>query len=59
MNIHCHKIKPKGLKKLMNNYCSICGNLLSPNDEDGICHLCKLSIIFNSDIYPDIDDFAC
>jgi hypothetical protein len=43
----------------MNKYCSICGNNLTPNDEDGICHLCKMSIIFNVDIYPDIDDFAC
>ncbi len=43
----------------MVSYCSMCGNVLNANDEDGICHLCKMSIIFNEDIYPDIDDFAC
>jgi len=43
----------------MDKYCTICGINLTPNDEDGICHLCKMSIIFNCEIYPDIDDFAC
>ncbi|MCK5262025.1 MAG: hypothetical protein KAJ44_07565 [Thermoplasmatales archaeon] len=45
--------------KQMTKYCSICGSNLTANDEEGICHLCKMSIIFNDDIYPDIDDFAC
>jgi hypothetical protein len=47
------------MNQKMIKYCSICGGALSPNDEEGICHLCKMSIIFNEDIYLDIDDFAC
>ena len=43
----------------MNKICSMCGGYLTPNDEEGICHLCKMSIIFNADIYQDIEDFAC
>jgi len=43
----------------MSKYCSMCGMHLNQNDEDGLCHLCKMSIIFNEEIYPDIHDFAC
>gem|GEM_PF-1641967 len=44
----------------MSAYCSNCGSPLSSSDEDGLCHLCKMSIIFNENIYPDLeDDFAC
>jgi hypothetical protein len=48
-----------GIAKPMTENCSLCGSNLTPNDEEGICHLCKMSIIFNEEIYPNIDDFAC
>ncbi len=43
---------------MMNQHCSLCGNSLLPADEEGICHLCKMSIIFNEDTFPDIEDCA-
>jgi hypothetical protein len=48
-----------GTRTKMTQNCSLCGTHLTPNDEEGICHICKMSIIFNEDIYPEIDDFAC
>jgi hypothetical protein len=42
----------------MNEHCSLCGTNLLPVDEEGICHLCKMSIIFNEDTFPDVDDCA-
>jgi len=40
-------------------HCSLCGTSLTPSDEEGICHLCKISLIFNEDMCPDLHDFAC
>ena len=53
------KVTSRGIGIKVSEYCALCGCQLTPNDEEGICHLCKMSIIFNDDICPDIDDFAC
>jgi hypothetical protein len=42
----------------MNQHCSLCGTNLLPADEEGLCHLCKMSIIFNEETFPDVDDCA-
>ncbi|MEM0467254.1 MAG: hypothetical protein QXL17_07180 [Candidatus Thermoplasmatota archaeon] len=39
-------------------YCASCGATLFPNDEQGICHQCKLAMFFNQDNCPDIQDYA-
>jgi hypothetical protein len=41
----------------MTRYCSICGNLLTPDEED-ICNNCQESFLIKDDILPDIKDFA-
>ncbi len=43
---------------LMTEHCAICGGEISSVDDRGICHLCKLSIIFNEDTFPEIEDCA-